>query len=435
MLDDRDREIFRLAWPALGALVAEPLYVLTDTAIVGHLGTPQLGGLSLASGVLLTGFSVFIFLAYGTTAAVARLTGAGEHAAAARQAVQGIWLGALIGLALLGAGWPLAPALVRALGHDPVVEHHALVYLRISLFGTPAALVMFAGVGYLRGTQDTRRPLVIAMATAVLNAALEVVFVYGLDRGIGASAFATVLVQWLGAGAYVAWVRRAVRAHGVGLAPDARALARLAVVGRDLFVRTAALRGSFLLGTAVAARIGSPDLAAYEVVFSVWYLLALVLDAIAIAGQAIVGRHLGGGDGREARAAADRMVRWAVIAGLACAAFLVVSRWFLPHAFSDDPVVVDLAAFSLVAAAPMQPICGAVFALDGILIGAGDQRYLARAMAGAAAVFVAGAAAVLAAGAGLGWLWLALTAFMAARLAPLWRRYRSDAWVVVGAVR
>ena len=161
-----DRDILRLAFPALGALVAEPLYILADTAVVGRIGTPELGGLALASTVLLVGHSVFIFLAYGTTSTVARLLGAGEHRRAAHQAVQSLWLAGGIGVLLLGTGLLSGPALIGALGGTGKVAANAEVYLRISLFGVPAMLIGLAGVGYLRGLQDTARPFYVALATA-----------------------------------------------------------------------------------------------------------------------------------------------------------------------------------------------------------------------------------------------------------------------------
>jgi putative MATE family efflux protein len=432
-LDESDREIFRLALPALGALVAEPLYVLTDTAIVGHLGTPQLAGLSLASGILLTAFAVFIFLAYGTTAAVARRIGAGQPREAAHDAVQALWLAALIGGALLAVGLPTAGPLVRAMGHDRVVEHYAYVYLRISLFGLPAQLVTFAGVGYLRGTQDTRKPLLIAVAAAVLNLVLEVVLVYGFDQGLGASAAGTVVAQWVAAAWYVDGIRQAVAEWHVRLAPAWRTIVRLAVVGRDLFVRTLALRGSFLVGTIVAAHIGTTDLAAYEVVFAVWAFSALALDALAIAGQAIVGRCLGAGDAVAAQLASSRMIRWATLGGLAFGIVMITLRVPLAAVFTDDPAVRNLAAFGLVLVGLMQPIGGAVFALDGILIGAGDQRYLAWSMSAVGVAFTASALVVLAAGGGIGWLWGAVGVLTVGRFVGLWPRYRTNRWATVGA--
>lgn len=428
-----DREIFRLAVPAFFALVAEPLYVLTDTAIVGHLGTVPLAGLSAASAVLLAGYSIFIFLAYGTTAAVARLIGAGDHRRAAHDAVQGLWLALGCGVVVALAGFAVASPLIHAFTADPAVRAQALVYLRISLAGIPAMLLTLAGVGYLRGLQDTRRPLVVAVGTAVVNLVVEVVLIYGLGFGIGASAVATVIAQWLGTGAYLWWITTAVRVHAADLRPDLSSIVRLAKVGGWLMVRTIAIRGSFLIAAAAAARIGTVALAAHEIAFQMLYLLALVLDAIAIAGQALVGRWLGGGDGAGARAAAARMIGWSVAIGCVVALVLLASRTVLPHVFSGDPAVQALTAFLLVHTAAMQPMNGALFALDGILIGAGDQRFLAIATLGAAAVFVPAVILVRAVGAGIGWLWFAVELLMLGRLLPLIGRFRAGSWIVLGA--
>jgi putative MATE family efflux protein len=428
-----DREILRLAVPAFFALVAEPVYLLTDTAIVGHLGTPQLAGLSAASAVLLSGYSIFIFLAYGTTAAVARLVGAGQPRRAAEQAVQGIWLAALIGVALVAVGLLTARPLVSIFTQDEEVRAYALTYLRVSLLGAPAMLVTFAGVGYLRGLQDTRRPLAVAVATSVFNLVIEIVLIYGFDQGLGASALGTVLAQWLGAGAYLVWIGRAVRSHGVALRPHAATIRSLARVGVDLFVRTVALRGSFTVAAIAAARTGTIELAAHEIAFQVMYLLALALDAIAIAGQSLVGRLLGAGDAHIARSAADRMIVWSVVLATIAGAVVLALRTALPHIFSDDDAVRALTAFLLVHTALIQPVNGAVFALDGILIGAGDQRFLAWAMVGAAAIFVPAVVAVRAVDAGIGWLWFALEMLMVARLVPLLARYRTGRWAITGA--
>lgn len=429
-----DGEIARLAVPALGALVAEPLYVLADTAVVGHLGTPELGGLAIAAQSLLTLHALMIFLAYGTTAAVARLLGAGKERQAARQAVQSLWLAVGLGVVGVIVLWVLTDPILTLLGADGEILRNGRIYLRVSLFGFPAMLVMLAGVGYLRGLQDTLRPLLVAIFTAGLNLALELVLIYGFDQGIGASALATVVAQWLGAVLYVVWTVRAVRTHEVGLGPDLSAIAGLARVGGDLFLRTAALRGSFTVAVAVAARIDEPSLGAHEISFALWSLVALVLDALAIAGQALVGRHLGAGEVAETRATANRIVYWAVVVGVVAAALLLVLRPVVPGLFSNDPEVVALTAFLFWHLAAMQPVNGVVFALDGILIGAGDLRFLAWAMTLAAACFIPLAIGVGVADLGIGWLWGALWVLMLARLVSLTLRFRTTAWLRPGAI-
>ena len=431
-----DREIWRLAWPALGALVAEPLYVLADTAIVGRIGTPQLGGLAVASSILLTAHAMFIFLAYGTTAAVARLLGAGEHRRAAHQAVQSIWLAVAAGVVLAVVGLLVSRPLVEALGGDDIaVLDNALVYLRISLIGLPAMLVVLAGVGYLRGVQDTKRPFAVALGSAVGNFVLEAVLVYGFDQGIGASALSTVIAQTAAAAAFVWWTKQAVARHGVSLRPHPAMIRRLAVAGWDLLIRTSALRASLTITVAMAARIGTNDLAAHQIVFEVWTVLALVLDAVAIAGQALIGLALGAGQAERARALGRRMIGWGAACGVVTGATVLALSPVLPHAFTSDAAVVALASFLLLHVGFSQPAAGVVFALDGVLIGAGDLRFLAVAMVGAGAVLVGGGVLVVAVGAGIGWLWAALHAWMAARLVMLLKRFAGDAWQVTGAVR
>jgi putative MATE family efflux protein len=433
--DPHDREILRLALPALGALVAEPLYILSDTAVVGHLGTDQLAGVAIAGSVLLVGYSLFIFLAYGTTSAVARLLGAGDHRRAAHQAVQGMWLACFVGVALVVLGLAAAAPMVDALGATGAVREFALLYLRISLFGVPATLIVLAGTGYLRGLQDTRTPLAIAVTSATANLVLELVLIFGFGFGVGASALSTVLAQWGSAAVYVIWVHRAVRQHAVRLAPHGATLQRLAIVGGALFVRTAALRGTLLVTTAVAARISTVALAAHQIAFEIWSFLALSLDAVAIAGQAIVGRYLGAEDVVSARRSGRRMVEWGVGAGLVLGAVTLALRTVLPHIFSGDAAVVETASVLLVFVGVMQPVNGLVFVLDGLLIGAGDLRYLAGAMVISFMAFLPCAIAVLWAGLGISWLWGALVVFMGARAVTLTLRWMGGRWAVTGAER
>jgi len=430
-----DREILRLAFPALGALIAEPLYILADTAVVGRIGTPQLGGLALASSLLLIGHAVFIFLAYGTTSAVARLLGAGEHRRAAHQAVQSLWLAGIVGVGLLGTGLLFGPALISALGGKGEVATNAEVYLRISMFGVPAMLIALAGVGYLRGLQDTARPFYVALGTALLNLVLELVLIYGFDQGIGASALSTVVAQWVAAAVFIAWIRSAVASHHVTMRPDPAMIRELAGAGFDLFLRTVALRGSLTITLAVAARIGDEDLAAHQIAFEIWNLMALTLDAIAIAAQAMIGRELGAGNPARARALGRRMTLWGVVAGLGLGLVLLATSPVLPHIFSEDEAVLALASFLLVHVAVSQPVAGVVFALDGVLIGAGDLRYLAWAMWGAAVVLIGGGLIVLQLDAGIGWLWLALHGWIVTRAVTLVARFRGTGWQVVGAKR
>ncbi len=387
----------------------------------------------MASAILLTAYSVFIFLAYGTTAAVARLIGAGDEREAAHQAIQSMWLAVGIAVGLVAAGAAFAEPLVRVFGARGAIATNALVYLRISLAGLPALLVTLAGTGYLRGQQNTRTPLIVALTSAAANLVIELVLIYGFGFGIGASALATVLAQTGAASVYIVSVARAVRRLYVPLLPHFASIRRLAAVGRDLLLRTAALRAGLSLATAVATRIGPIDIAAHQVAFEIWSFLGLGLDAVAIAGQAMIGRLLGAGAPAEAKAAGRRMIELGIVLGLVFALLIVVLRPVLPHAFSGDPAVVSLAGFLLWWVAVLQPMNAVVFVLDGVLIGAGDMRFLAWAMVGASLVFAVVLGLVLALDLGIGWLWAGLAVWMVARLVALVARFRSRAWLVTGA--
>ena len=428
-----DREILRLAVPAFGALVAEPLFLLTDSAIVGHLGTPELAGLGVAGSLLATAVSLSVFLAYGTTASVARRVGAGDLRAAVSQGIDGLWLAAGLGVLLAVAGLLAAEPLVAAFDPSAETAGHALTYLRISLTGLPAMLVVLAATGVLRGLQDTRTPLVVAAAGAVANVVLNVLLVYGADMGVAGSALGTVLAQLGMAVAFVVVVVRGARAHESPLRPDLPGIRAAATAGVPLIVRTATLRAALLLTTYVATAIGTVAVAAHQVAFTIWMLLALALDAIAIAGQAIVGRYLGAGDAAGAREATRRMVEWGVAAGVLLALVVVGLRALYVPLFTPDADVRELLASVLVVAAVFQPVCGVVFALDGVLIGAGDGRYLAWAGVVTLLVYLPLALLVLAADAGLVTLWWAFNGFLLARLVTLVSRWRGEHWLVTGA--
>lgn len=430
-----DREIVALAVPAFGALVAEPLFVMADSAIVGHLGTPQLAGLGIASALLTTGVSIFVFLAYATTAAVARRVGAGDLPAAIRQGMDGIWLAALIGAVVVAVVLPTAPVLVDAFGASGTAAPYAITYLRISSLGIPAMLVVLAATGVLRGLQDTRTPLYVAVGGFVANAALNVVLVYGAGLGIAGSAWGTVIAQCAMAAVYLVVVIRGARAHGASLRPDVSGIRASAQAGAPLLVRTLSLRAILLIATAVAARLGDADIAAHQIILSLWSLLAFALDAIAIAGQAIIGRYLGAGDAQGAKDACRRMVEWGVAAGVVLGVLVVLARPLFLPLFTSDTVVKDAALPALLVVAFAQPICGVVFVLDGVLMGAGDGPYLAWAMLITLAVFTPVALLVPVAGGGLTALWGAMTLMMTVRMLTLWLRSRSGRWIVTGATR
>ncbi|MFD4602927.1 MATE family efflux transporter [Streptomyces sp. NPDC058464] len=430
-----DREIVALAVPAFGALVAEPLFVMADSAIVGHLGTAQLAGLGIASALLTTAVSVFVFLAYATTAAVARRVGAGDIQAAVRQGMDGIWLALLLGAAVIAVVLPLAPGIVDVFGASATAAPYATTYLRISSLGIPAMLVVLAATGVLRGLQNTRTPLYVAVAGFIANAGLNAALVYGAGLGIAGSAWGTVLAQCGMAAVYLTVVVRGARRHGASLRPDAAGIRASAQAGVPLLVRTLSLRAILMIATAVAARLGDADIAAHQIVLSLWSLLAFALDAIAIAGQAVIGRYLGAEDPVGAREACRRMVQWGIATGVVLGLLVIASRPLFLPLFTGDSAVKNTALPALLIVALSQPISGVVFVLDGVLMGAGDGPYLAGAMVLTLAVFTPVALVVPAHGGGLTALWGAMTLMMTVRMLTLWLRARSGRWIVTGATR
>lgn len=433
MLDGTDREILRLTVPALLALVAEPLFLLADSAIVGHLGTAPLAGLGIAGVVLQTIVGVCVFLAYGTTASVARRIGAGDRAGALAQGIDGIWLAVLIGALVTVPTVALARPLATLVGAHGEVVDQAASYLRIGALGITPLLVMLAATGVLRGLQDTRTPLVVAVAGNAVNVALNLALVYGAGLGIRGSALGSVLAQVASAAALTAVVARGARRQRSMLRPHVAGIRRAARAGVALVVRTLTLRAALLVTTYAVTQLHGDQadhLAAHQVAFTLWSFLAFVLDAIAIAAQAITGRGLGAGSREETRRLTDRMVRWGLGSGVVTGVGLAAVSPWIGLLFTDSDRVQHLLVPVLLIAAVAQPACGVVFVLDGVLIGAGDGRYLA---AGGLVVLAAYAPVVLLAHTLLA-VWVVFGAvFIGVRLLVLVLRARGRGWMVVGA--
>jgi putative MATE family efflux protein len=428
-----DREILALALPTFATLVSEPLLLLADSAIIGHLGTTELAGLGIAASLLgiLTGLCVF--LAYGTTGAVARRLGAGQPGAALAGGVDGLILAAGLGLVLALALQATLPLVVGAYGASAEVSAAATSYLRVAAFSLPSILLLLAGTGVLRGLQDTRTPLYVAVMANVANVGLNFAFVYGLDLGIAGSALGTLVAQ-TGAALYVAvLVVRGARRERVALRFRPRGVLAAARSGLWLVARTATLQAAITVATLVAATGGAVVLASHQILGSLWILLAFALDAIAIAGQAIIGRALGAGDVALGRAMTRRMVGWGLLCGGVFGGLLFLARPLYLGVFSPDPDVQTQVSRVLLVLALVTPIAGVVYVLDGVLIGAGDGRYLALAGLIALLAYLPLALVVRAQDAGLGWLWAAYGGFMAARMLTLLVRARGDAWARVGA--
>jgi putative MATE family efflux protein len=435
-----DREILRLAVPALGALVAEPLFLLADSAMIGHLGAAPLAGLGIASAILQTIVGLMVFLAYGTTPAVARRLGAGDQRAAVSAGIDGAWLALMLGIALAIGGWVASPGLVALFGAAPDVAAAASAYLTLSMLGLPAMLIVFAATGLLRGLQDTRTPLIVAGMGFGANVLLNALFIYGLQLGIVGSALGTVVAQWGMACVYLVVVVHHARRAGASLLPRHAGVRTSAGAGGWLFLRTASLRAAMLLAVFVATRLGSNELAAFQVAMTTFATLAFALDALAIAAQALIGRALGAADLVAVRSILARCLQWGCLGGVGLGIMLAAVSPVAARLFTNDAAVAGMLPLAFLIVAVGTPIGGYVFVLDGVLIGAGDARYLAWTGGLNLAAFIPLAVAVWlwapAGATGLAWLTAAFSfGYIGARAVTLGLRARRGAWMVTGAQR
>ncbi|MEA5117647.1 MAG: MATE family efflux transporter [Propionicimonas sp.] len=427
-----DRELVALAVPAFATLLAEPLLVLADSAIIGHVSTDALAGLGIASSVVGVVVGLCVFLAYGTTASVARRLGAGDRAGALAGGLDGMTLGALIGVVLAIVLQVAATGVVGWSGVEPVVADQAASYLSVVSLGFPGALVILAATGVLRGLQDTRTPLLVVVVMNLANIGLNLLFVHGLGWGITGSGTGTALAQ-TGAAVWLALtVLRGARReqgrwrwHPSGILTAARS-------SGWLVLRTAGLQAALLLTTAVAARMGAVSMAAHQVLYSLWMLLTFAMDAVAIAAQALVGRYLGAGEASTVRSLLARMLGWGVLIGVTGGLLLWAGQGLYLWLFTPDAAVVGLVSSVLPLVAGLTVLGGVVFVLDGVLIGAGDTRYLAWASLVNLLVYLPLAIMVAVTGGGLVWLWLAYAGFTLSRFVTLGLRARGTGWMRLG---
>jgi putative MATE family efflux protein len=427
------RRIAALALPALVVLAAEPLYVLVDTAVVGHLGRVPLAALAVGGTVLTLIAWLGTVVAYGTTGRSARRFGAGDRASAVAEGVQSSWLALGVGV-LVAVGMQVGGgALARTLAGGPgEVADAAAQWLRVAALGAPGLLLAAAGNGWLRGVQDTRRPLAFVLGPNLLSAVLCPLLVYPVGLGLVGSAVANVVAQTVSgllfAGALVA--------ERVSLRPQPRLIGQQLVLSRDLLIRGVAFQASFLSATAVAARFGAAAVGAHQIALQLWFFTALLLDALAIAAQSLIGAALGAGDDAGARALARRIGLLGGACGVAFAVLIAAGAGVVPGWFSSDPQVRDQAMLAWPWFVAMQPLAGVVFALDGVLIGAGDVRYLRNlTIVAALGGFLPAIWLAYGLNLGLGGVWAGLTLFVVIRLVALLLRLRSGGWAVVGAVR
>lgn len=432
-----DGRIASLAVPALGALIAEPLFLIVDSALVGHLGAEPLAGLAIASTVLQTAVGLMVFLAYATTPLVARRRGAGDLRGAVQSGIDGLWLAFAIG-AVLGIGlWAASSPLVSWFGTEAGVADQAHIYLAVSCAGLPAMLVVFAATGLLRGLQDTRTPLYVAGIGFTVNALLNWLFIYGFGWGIAGSAWGTVTAQWGMVAIYLVVVTRHARTHGAGLLPRRDGFSSAGRSGGWLFVRTIGLRAALMLTVAAVASHGTIATAGYQVVFTLFSTAAFALDALAIAAQALIGDALGSRNAARARMVLRRTLFWGLICGGAMGLVLAGLSPILGRVFTTDPMLLEALPLALLVLGISVPLGGFVFVLDGVLMGAGDARYLAWTSLVNLAIYLPLLWAVTKLVPGGTTALVALTAvfaigFMATRAITLGTRARGDRWVRLG---
>ncbi len=424
------RRIAALALPALVVLAAEPLYLLVDTAVVGHLGRVPLASLAIGGTLLAVTAWLGTVLAYGTTGRAARSFGAGSRRTAVEEGVQATWLALGAGLAVLVVAQLVADPVTRALAGNADVAAGARTWLRIASIGIPFIMVVFAGNGWMRGVQDTRRPLYYVLGANLLSAALCPLLVYPAGLGLSGSAVANVAAQIAGGGLFL----RALIREGAPLRPRWDVLRKQLVLSRDLLVRGVTFQICFLSAAAVAARFGAASVAAHQIALQLWMFTALALDAVAIAAQALIGAALGSRDITGARATAARISWIGAVSGLCFAVVIGALAAVLPSLFTSDSEVIAQAHIVWPWFVAMLPLGGIVFALDGVFIGAGDARYLRNLSIGAGLCgFLPMIWASLLFGWGLNGVWAGLTLFIVLRLIALLWRLRNDAWAVPGA--
>ncbi|MFB1299497.1 MATE family efflux transporter [Mycobacterium sp. pW049] len=427
------RRIAALAFPALGVLAAEPVYLLFDLAVIGRLGALSLAGLAIGALVMGVLSSQLTFLSYGTTARAARFYGAGDRRAAVEEGVQATWLALGIGAAIVAAVQFAAVPMVSALAAGGEIADAALPWVRIASLAVPAILIAAAGNGWMRGVQDTVRPLRYVVVGFALSAVLCPVLVYGWlgapELGLSGSAVANVVGQWLAAVLFC----RALFVERVPLALRPQVLRAQVVMGRDLILRTMAFQACFISAGAVAARFGAASVAAHQVVLQLWSFLALVLDSLAIAAQSLVGAALGAGQLTHAKSVAWRVTIFSTVAGLILAAVFALGSSVFPSVFTTDRSVLDAIGVPWWFLVGILPVAGIVFAVDGVLLGAGDATFMRNAtLASAVLGFLPLIWLSLAYGWGLMGIWAGLAIFMVLRLVFVGWRALSGRWLVPG---
>ncbi|HEY3737164.1 MAG TPA: MATE family efflux transporter [Jatrophihabitans sp.] len=424
------KRLLLLTGSAFFVLAAEPLYLLVDTAVVGHLGARQLAALGVGGVLISVLVTMGSFVEYGTTSRAARWFGAGDTPAALREGVQASWLSLYIGVATVVLGEIFAgPFTVWLAGGHGAEQRAAESWFRISVISLPCLLLVMAGNGWMRGVQRTREPVVIVLVMYVFAAGGSPLFVYGFGMGLQGSAWANLIGEAIGALLFVIALLRASREWQ----PHPVVMRAQLLMARDLVVRAAGFQGSFLVAASVAARMGTAQIAAHSAGMQLWEFTALVLDSFAIAAQSIVGAALGGGDAAVARHTAWRVARFGLWAGVAFGVIFAAGWIVIPEIFSPSHAVQHQMHLLWPWFVGMMPVAGILFALDGVLIGAGDMAFLRNITAAGALGFIPLSLLALHWHWGIGGVWAGLVLFILIRFAGMYLRARGDRWLVLGA--
>ena len=404
-----DQRIAALAIPALGTLAIDPLVSLVDTAFVTRLGEDELAALGVASGVFGLAFFVFNFLAYGVTPLVAEADARGDRTAVGAVVGQGLTLAVGLGV----AGWAVlagfAEPIVAAMGAVDDLQAQSAMYLRARAWAMPAVLLVTVGNGAYRGLEDTRTPLRFAALLNLTNLVLDPLLIFGLGWGLVGAGIASAVAQWMGAGLFLGGLLGWHRARFCvpPRVPSLGELLPLLSVGSVLSIRTFALVGTLTVATAIATRVGKAAVGAHQVAWQVWGFAALVVDALAVAGQTLVARHLND-EPDVARAIADRLLTLGVLVGCGLGVGLWALRPTLPWLLSSTPgAAAQLLTIWWVVVA-MQPLNALIFVWDGVYLGARRFTYLAASMLGAGVLGCGVLAGVLPGGWGLPGVWASL---------------------------
>jgi MATE family multidrug resistance protein len=431
------KDILHLAVPAMLALASQPLLSIGDTAMIGRLGVEPLAARAVGAAIIGGIYWIFTFLSFGTTTLVGYHHGAQDFRACGETYLHALFLALLGGMAVACAGLLFATSLYSAMGAEANVIEEGVPYFRIYIASAPFTFIFFGSVGFFRGIQNTRTPMMIAFIVSGIHLLLDYGLIYGnfgFPRlGIRGAGIAAWVGQLVGAAVCMGiffFSRSMVAYRAIKWRVSLIRLRPLFRIGSDLAIRTGALRGSLVFATSCTARMGASVLSAHEIAFQLMLLCSDVIDGLAVAGQALVAKYLGAGQKETAMAMGKTLIVCGAVAGLIFGVAFLGGQDAIVSFFTNSPEVkLLLAAGVILLVAVFQPLNGMVFVLDGLLIGARDTRFLMWAMlVGALGIFVPISWMSLHWGWSLMGIWTGVAALMSWRLVTLLYRFFSRKW-------